>query len=93
MTKGSQGGQPESRGSPEPASYETEAAEIAKIFQMKLDGLRRRLRPSEIPAAARALRDEKQATLRALRERRAAKRHSERAYRRQMRTQPQTSPK
>lgn len=91
--KGSWAGQPESRGSPEPVSYEAEAAEIEKLFRMKLDGLRRRLRPSQIPAAVRALRDEKQAALRALQERRAAKRRSERELRRRMRPMPQPSPK
>jgi hypothetical protein len=93
MTEGSQAGQPESRGSPEPVSYEAEAEEVAKIFRIKLDGLRRRLRPSEIPAAVRALREEKQAALRALRDRRASERHSEKELRRQMRPPPQPEPK
>lgn len=93
MIEGSQAGQPENRGSPEPVSYEAEAAEIAKVFQMKLDGLRRRLKPSEIPAAARALRDEKQAALRALKERRAAKRYSEKELRRRLRPAPPPLPK
>jgi hypothetical protein len=53
---------------------------------MKLAGLRRRLRPWEIPAAVRALQEEKEAALRALRERRAG-------LRRQMRPPPPPSPK
>jgi hypothetical protein len=88
MIEGSQAGQPESRGSPEPVSYEAEAEEIAKVFRMKLDGLRRRLKPSEIPAAVRVLREEKQAALRALRECRDAKRYSDREVRGKLRPEP-----
>lgn len=82
MNEGSQDGLPEDRGSPEPVSYEAEAAEIAKLFCMKLAGLRRNLKPWQIPAAIRALREEKQAALRAVRERRAAVRHGDRERRR-----------
>lgn len=44
---------------------------------MKLDGLRRRLPQREIPAAIRALRDEKAAALRSLRDRRTDARRAE----------------
>ena len=81
MTEGSPAGQPENRGSPEPGSYEAEAAEIESVFKRKLAGLRRRVRPWEMAAAVRALREEKQATLAALKERRAWDRHSKKPTR------------
>jgi hypothetical protein len=49
---------------------------------MRLAGLRHRLRPHEIPAAVRAIMDEKHAALRILRERHDAARQSERIARR-----------
>lgn len=52
-------------------SNDAEAAEIETLFRMKLSGLRRRLRPSDIPAAVRALRAERNATLKAIYDRRA----------------------
>lgn len=57
-------------------SYAAEADEIERVFRRRLAGLRRRLRPWEIPAAVRALRTEKQLELRAARERRAVERRS-----------------
>lgn len=51
-------------------SYEAEADAINAVFAAKLAGLRRRLRSWEIPAAAKAIGDERQAALRALGERR-----------------------
>jgi hypothetical protein len=72
--RGSRGGHRESRGSSPATSYEAEAAEIDSLFQTKLAGLRRRLKPSEIPVAVRALREEKQVALKALRDRHARKR-------------------
>lgn len=87
--KGSRGWPREDRGRKPATSYEAEAAEIENLFRTKLAGLRRRLRPSEIPAAVRALREEKAAALRAMRERRAAERFSERELRRRGRTPPQ----
>ena len=50
-------------------SYEAEAAEINALFAAKLAGLRRRLRPWEIPAAVKAITEELQAAFLALRER------------------------
>jgi hypothetical protein len=62
-------------------SYDTEADDIAALFQAKLAGLRRRLPKREIPAAVRALREQKDMALHALRERRAAEQASELAQR------------
>ena len=91
--EGSRGRHRENRGStPAAVSYEAEAAEIAALFRMKLAGLRRRLRPWEIPAAARALREDKQASLRALRERRAAEQSGKKELQRRSRAPPSPRP-
>jgi hypothetical protein len=55
---------------------------------MRMKGLRHRLRPYEIPAAVRALMEEKQAALRALRERRALIQFGARQARRSARAPP-----
>jgi hypothetical protein len=73
-------------------SYEAEAAAISGLFRMKLAGLRRRLRPSEIPAAVRALQDEKRAALRAVKERREIARFGERQAQKQARAPPEAKP-
>ncbi len=52
------------------ASYEAEAAAITALLAAKFAGLRRRLPKWEIPAAVRALRDEKEGAMSALRARR-----------------------
>jgi hypothetical protein len=91
--KGSHGGPRENQGTTlATVSYEAEAAEISAIFQQKLAGLRRRLRPWEIAAAVRALQEEKQAALRALSERRSAAKQSERARLQRMRSLPGIEP-
>ncbi len=48
------------------------------MFQMRVAALRHRLRPHEIPAAIKAIMDEKQVALRGMRERHQAARHSDR---------------
>jgi hypothetical protein len=58
------------------------ALDIARVFAMKLAALRRQLRPNEMAAAIQALRQEKEAALRALKERRVTERHANRALRR-----------
>lgn len=84
--EGSRGGQRENPGSEfAGVSYEAEAEEIAARFSIKLAGLRRRLRPWEIPAAVRALREQKQMALVGLRERRAIARLGDRLERQQTR--------
>jgi hypothetical protein len=52
------------------AAFAAEAEAIAGVFAAKMAGLRRRVPPWEIPAAMRALRDERQAAFKSLRERR-----------------------
>jgi hypothetical protein len=51
------------------AAFAAEAEAIAGVFAAKMAGLRRRVPPWEIPAAMRALRDERQAAFKSLRER------------------------
>jgi hypothetical protein len=58
------------------------------IFRSKVDGLRRRLRPQDIPAAMRALLEEKQMALRAVRARRETARYAARYLRRLARAPP-----
>jgi hypothetical protein len=83
MVEGSCGWHREDRGSgPASTSYGALADEIAATFATRLAGLRQQLRSWEMPAAVRALQDEKHAALRALRERLATARHSEREGRR-----------
>jgi hypothetical protein len=72
--------------------FGAEAGAIAALFRTKLAGLRRRLRPSEIPVAVRVLQEEKQAALKALRERRQTARAGERLKRRQARAPPHVRP-
>jgi hypothetical protein len=74
-------------------SYEAEVAEISATFQRKLAGLRRRLPSWEIPAAVRALKEEKQAALKALRDRRAAEQHGKRENQRRLRPPPGSQPR
>lgn len=64
-------------------SYEAEADAINAVFAAKLAGLRRRLRPWEIPAAAKAIGDERQAALRALGDRKQVEQFAEREFARQ----------
>jgi hypothetical protein len=60
---------------------------------MKLAGLRGRYsRRADIDAAVQAINDEKQATLRAMRDRQAAARHSDQEARRQGRAPPAARP-
>ena len=54
------------------------------MFRLKLAGLRRRLSPWEIPAAMRALREERTIRLKAMRERREVERFADRIARRLM---------
>jgi hypothetical protein len=87
--KGSRGGPRENQGKTlATVSYEAEVAEISATFQRKLAGLRRRLPSWEIPAAVRALKEEKQAALKALSDRRSADQHSKRENRRRLRFTP-----
>jgi hypothetical protein len=60
------------------ARYGGEADEIEREFRRKIDGLRGRLRSSEMSAAIAALRQEKDAAMNALRESQATERHAER---------------
>jgi hypothetical protein len=67
-------------------SYAAEAEAINATFAAKLAGLRRRLPKWEIPAAVRALQEERQASLRAVQERRHVERISSREITRRERT-------
>jgi hypothetical protein len=62
---------------------------ISAEFRRKLAALRHRLRPWEMDAAVRALQDERDAALSALRTRRAAHRHTQREARRRKSGPPQ----
>ncbi len=84
--RGGPAGQQDHRGSSlAGVSYDAAAGEIAAVFQAKLAGLRRRLPKREIPAAVRALREQKNMALYALRERRAAERFSDELDKRRLR--------
>jgi hypothetical protein len=61
-----------------PGGDEAGAAGIAELFAARLAALRRRLSPRDMPAAARALREEKAVAMRALRVRRKAGRRAAR---------------
>jgi len=56
--------------------------EIAAEFRRKLAGLHRRMTPADRAAAVRALQDERDAAMSAVKERRATERHADRALRR-----------
>jgi len=73
------------------ASFGAEADGITAEFRRKLAALLHRLRPWEMAAAVRVLQDERDAALRALRERRATERHAEKA-RRRIRSPPRAWP-
>ena len=73
-------------------SYDAAAAAIAARFRMQLASLRRRMRSSEMPAAVRALHDEKETALRSLRERRDIDRFAARMARRLARAPPPPKP-
>lgn len=67
-------------------SYAAEAEAINALFTEKLEGLRRRLPKWEIPAAVRALKDERQARLQGISDRRHAESITEREITRRERT-------
>jgi hypothetical protein len=69
-------------------TYEAAAADITALFRMRVKGLRHRVLPYEIPAAIRALMDEKKAALHALREHRALVQFGERQAQRMARAPP-----
>jgi hypothetical protein len=59
-------------------SYGVEADSINAAFSAKLDSLRRRLRPSEIPAAMRQIKADRAEALRALKDRKQGERFAAR---------------
>jgi hypothetical protein len=59
-------------------SYGAEADAINAAFSAKLDSLRRRLRPSEIPAAMRQIKADRAEALRALKDRKQSERFAAR---------------
>jgi hypothetical protein len=73
-------------------SYGAEADAINAEFALRLDGLRRRLRPSEIPAAMRQIKADRAEALRALKSRKQAERFAAREITRRQRAPPMARP-